>query len=88
MRLLFLRMFFWVILASLHSYGLGLRLIQFRSIAEAALLHIFWSTMNHLEYAQQIQELLQRPPENLPSIIISDDRSKNAGRCMTALACN
>ena len=44
--------------------------------------------MNHLEYSQQIQELLQQPPDTLPSIVISDKRRKNAARCMTALACN
>ena len=44
--------------------------------------------MNHSEYSRQIKELLQQPPETLPLIAVNDKRSNNAGRCMTALACN
>ena len=44
--------------------------------------------MNHTEYAQQLLTCLPQTPAALPTIEIDDGRSKNAGRCMTALACN
>ena len=44
--------------------------------------------MTHSEYSQQMQALLHRSPETLPLIEVDDKRRNNAGRCMTALACN
>ena len=44
--------------------------------------------MNHTEYAQQILTRLPQAPAMLSSIEIDDGRRNNAGRCMTALACN
>jgi hypothetical protein len=44
--------------------------------------------MNHNDYAQQILVHLPQDPTTLPPIEIDDTRRNNAGRCMTALACN
>ena len=43
--------------------------------------------MNDQAYAHQILASLQLPPTTLPSIKIDDSRRNNAGRCMTARAC-
>lgn len=40
------------------------------------------------EFAQQILSSLQKAPATLPAITIDNSKSNNAGRCMTALACN
>ena len=44
--------------------------------------------MTHTEYAQQLLIRLHQPPGALPPIEIDDTRRNNAGRWMTALACN
>ncbi len=44
--------------------------------------------MSNPEYAHQILSLLQKSPTTLPPIKIDDSRRRNAGRCMTDLACN
>ena len=43
--------------------------------------------MNDHTYPDQIRSSLQQSPTALPSIKIDDSRRNNAGRCMTALAC-
>ncbi len=44
--------------------------------------------MNHAEYSQQLQALLEQQPDALPEIMVDDARRNNAGRCMTTLACH
>jgi hypothetical protein len=44
--------------------------------------------MSEPDYCRRILSLLPRAPAALPAVAIDDARSRNAGRCMTALVCN
>ncbi len=44
--------------------------------------------MNHPEYAKKVLDMLLEPPVSLPIIAMDEGRRRNAGRCMTLLACN
>jgi MoxR-like ATPase len=44
--------------------------------------------MDHSHYVQQILALLRQAPATLPPVKIDEQKRRNAGRCMAALACH